>query len=60
MIAYCRRRLPPELVPRLVIFLDDFPRTFIGKVLRRELAKRLEMAHPETAVIADSESRHGA
>lgn len=40
VIAYCKRRLPPELVPRFVIFMDDFPRTFIGKVLRRELAKR--------------------
>jgi long-chain acyl-CoA synthetase len=42
LVAYCQRRLPPELVPRLVVFLDDFPRTFIGKVLRRELAKRYE------------------
>ncbi len=42
IIAYCRRRLPPDLVPRLVVFMDDFPRTFIGKVLRRELAKRYE------------------
>jgi long-chain acyl-CoA synthetase len=42
VIAYCRRRLPPQLVPRFVIFMDDFPRTFIGKVLRRELAKRYE------------------
>ena len=40
LIAYCRRRLPPELAPRAVIFVDDFPRTFIGKVIRRELAKR--------------------
>lgn len=40
VIGYCKRRLPPELVPKLVIFLDDFPRTFIGKVLRRELARR--------------------
>jgi len=39
LIAYCKRRLPPELTPRLVIFVDDFPRTFIGKVLRRELAR---------------------
>jgi long-chain acyl-CoA synthetase len=45
LIAYCQRRLPPELVPRLVIFLDDFPRTFIGKVLRRELAKHYEQSH---------------
>jgi long-chain acyl-CoA synthetase len=42
VIAYCRRRLPPELVPRFVIFVEDFPRTFIGKILRRELAKRYE------------------
>lgn len=45
MIAYCRRRLPPELVPRLVIFVDDFPRNFIGKIIRRELARRFEETH---------------
>jgi len=42
VISYCQRRLPPHLVPRFVIFMEDFPRTFIGKVLRRELAKRYE------------------
>jgi len=42
VLAYCKRRLPPHLIPRFVIFMDDFPRTFIGKVLRRELAKRYE------------------
>jgi long-chain acyl-CoA synthetase len=42
VISYCKRRLPTHLVPRFVIFMDDFPRTFIGKVLRRELAKRYE------------------
>jgi long-chain acyl-CoA synthetase len=42
IIAYCKRRLPAHLVPRFVIFMEDFPRTFIGKVLRRELAKRYE------------------
>ena len=42
LVAYCKRRLPPELVPRLVIFVDDFPRSFIGKILRRELAKYFE------------------
>ena len=39
LIAYCQRRLPPHLVPRFVIFLDEFPRSFIGKILRRELRK---------------------
>ncbi|MBV6394617.1 MAG: 2-succinylbenzoate--CoA ligase [Anaerolineales bacterium] len=47
VIAYCKRRLPPYLVPRFVIFVDDFPRTFIGKVLRRELAKRYEKYQAE-------------
>ncbi len=47
VIEYARRRLPPHLVPRFVIFMDDFPRTFIGKVLRRELARRYER-HTET------------
>lgn len=42
ILSYCKRRLPPYLVPRFVIFMDDFPRTFIGKVLRRELARRYE------------------
>lgn len=42
VISYCKRRLPSHLVPRFVIFMDDFPRTFIGKVLRRELARRYE------------------
>jgi long-chain acyl-CoA synthetase len=42
VIAYCRRRLPPPLVPRFVVFMEDFPRTFIGKVRRRELARRFE------------------
>ena len=42
VLSYCKRRLPPHLVPRFVIFMEDFPRTFIGKVLRRELARRYE------------------
>jgi long-chain acyl-CoA synthetase len=47
LMAYCKRRLPPTLVPRLVIFVDDFPRTFIGKVIRRELARRFEQSQTE-------------
>ena len=40
IIAFCERRLPPAQVPRLVIFVKEFPRSFIGKVLRRELVSR--------------------
>jgi acyl-CoA synthetase (AMP-forming)/AMP-acid ligase II len=44
VIAYCRRRLPAHLVPYEVIFVDDFPRNLLGKVLRRELAARVPSA----------------
>jgi acyl-coenzyme A synthetase/AMP-(fatty) acid ligase len=46
ILAYCHRRLHPTLIPRFIVFPDDFPRTFIGKVLRRELAKCYEQSHP--------------
>ncbi len=42
IIAFCQRRLPPSQVPRLVIFVKEFPRSFIGKVLRRELVSQYE------------------
>jgi len=42
VIEYCKRRLPPHLVPRFVIFMDDFPRTFLGKVVRHQLVKMME------------------
>ncbi len=42
IIAFCQRRLPPKQVPRLVIFVKEFPRSFIGKVLRRELVSQYE------------------
>lgn len=42
IIAFCHRRLPPSQVPRLVIFVKEFPRSFIGKVLRRELVSQYE------------------
>jgi long-chain acyl-CoA synthetase len=40
IIEFCKRRLPAELVPERVIFVDEFPRTFVGKVLHRELVRR--------------------
>ena len=52
LTAYCKRRLPPKLVPRIIIFVDDFPRTFIGKVIRREFTKRYEQ-HKQVPVDKD-------
>jgi long-chain acyl-CoA synthetase len=42
IIAFARRRLPPSQVPRLVIFVREFPRSFVGKVLRRKLVSEYE------------------
>lgn len=37
VIAFCREKLAPYKVPREVVFLDDLPKTVVGKILRREL-----------------------
>jgi long-chain acyl-CoA synthetase len=37
--AYCRERLAAYKVPKRVEFRDSLPKTHIGKVLRRELAR---------------------
>jgi benzoate-CoA ligase family protein len=38
--AWAKTRLEPYKYPREVIFLDDFPRTHLGKVDRRALTRR--------------------
>lgn len=43
VIAYCREKLASYKVPRLVEFLNDLPRTSVGKVLRRQL-QEMELA----------------
>lgn len=55
IIAYAKRRLPDGQAPRLVIFVKEFPRSFIGKVLRRELVS--QYAH-EIAAGAGSVGDH--
>jgi len=46
LIAFCDARIGPR-APRLVHILDGFPRNAIGKVLKRELAKRFSQATPD-------------
>jgi long-chain acyl-CoA synthetase len=57
IIAFCKRRLPPEQVPRKVIFVNEFPRTFIGKILRRELADRFNRSQIEHQRLAGESSQ---
>jgi long-chain acyl-CoA synthetase len=40
LIAHCRESLTGYKVPRLVEFLDELPKSNVGKVLRRELRER--------------------
>lgn len=37
VIAYCRENLTAYKVPRQVVFLDELPKSTVGKILRREL-----------------------
>jgi long-chain acyl-CoA synthetase len=37
MKAYCRETLSPAKVPQSIEFIDDLPRSAVGKVLRREV-----------------------
>ena len=37
IIAYCRQNLANYKVPREVVFMDNLPKTAVGKILRREL-----------------------
>lgn len=40
IIAFCREKLAPYKVPRLVEFMDSLPKSSVGKILRRELRER--------------------
>lgn len=42
VVSYCREKLAPYKVPRVVEFMDELPKSAIGKVLRREL-KTMEL-----------------
>src|SRR5574341_517263 len=52
--SYCARRLPPELVPVLVFFVDDMPKSFVGKIIRRALFDKIPPARRrELDIISD-------
>ncbi len=39
VIAHCRTMMAGYKVPRIVQFVDDLPKSTVGKILRRELRK---------------------
>jgi long-chain acyl-CoA synthetase len=44
ILAYCREHLAAYKVPRSVVFVDELPKSPIGKILRRELRTLTESA----------------
>lgn len=38
--TYCKERIAPYKVPKMVEFVDDLPKSLVGKVLRRKLRER--------------------
>ena len=40
LIANCRKELTAYKVPRQIEFLDELPKSNVGKILRRELRDR--------------------
>ncbi len=48
VIAFCKERLASYKAPKMVEFLDELPKSTIGKVLRREL-REMEMAKSKKA-----------
>lgn len=39
LIAFCKERLAPYKVPKLIEFRESLPKSTVGKILRRELAE---------------------
>jgi long-chain acyl-CoA synthetase len=42
LVAYCRAHLTPDKRPRRFVFVTEFPRNAVGKILRKELRERLQ------------------
>ncbi|WP_417460942.1 long-chain-fatty-acid--CoA ligase [Kordiimonas sp.] len=47
VIAHCREHLTGYKVPKVICFVDELPKSPVGKVLRRELR---DLAHAEAAI----------
>ena len=40
LIRYCKENLAAYKVPRKIYFIDELPKSAIGKILRREMKKK--------------------
>lgn len=46
IIEWSKEQLAKYKYPRIVIFVDELPKTTVGKVLKRDLVKEYKEAHP--------------
>jgi fatty-acyl-CoA synthase len=53
LVEFCRTRLAHYKCPQLVDFLDSFPKTGTGKILKRELRKLYGAAAPSAPASSD-------
>jgi len=42
VVAYCKENLAPYKVPKIIEFIDELPKSAVGKILRRKLKEREE------------------
>ena len=46
VVKYCREHLTPYKIPRQVQFVDELPKSNVGKILRRALREpKAEVSH---------------
>jgi long-chain acyl-CoA synthetase len=55
LIEYCRQNLTPYKVPHYVEFMDELPKSNVGKVLRRELKERAAAAPAQSPAAVQTE-----
>src|SRR5258706_3963248 len=46
ILAFCKKEMTPYKVPKVLEFRDSFPKTLVGKVLRRELRGTINKPDP--------------
>jgi len=39
VVAYCRKNLAAYKAPRSIVFMDELPKSAVGKILRREIKR---------------------
>jgi len=59
LIEHCRKELTGYKVPKRVYFMDDLPKTNVGKILRRELKDSLKPRPAQAVAAAPAVAPHG-